>query len=118
MAVPLSQNCINHHTAFGTDVLYGSLIWFFFKQKDKFFNLYPSEASGTTTQQAGIKNLLKAAMVVKSTYIMTLHESLFKFLDNLIKKFTQLLEYFYKDVKHQENCSDLAHLPKSIKHLD
>ena len=77
----------------------------------------PFKTSDTTTQQAGIKNLLKAALAVKSKYIETLHEILFKFLDDLANKLTQLLELFYKNLKYQVNFSDLAHLPKSIKHI-
>ena len=52
----------------------------------------PSEASDTTTQKAGVKKPLEAALAVKSKYIETLHESLFKFLDDLTEKFTQLSE--------------------------
>ena len=77
----------------------------------------PYKTSDTITQQAGIKKPLEAALAVKSKYIKTLHESLFKFLDDVAKKLTKLSELFYKNVKYQVNCSDLAHLPKSIKHI-
>ena len=46
----------------------------------------PSEISDTTKQRAGITNLLEAALAVKFKYIATLHESLFKFLDDLTGK--------------------------------
>ena len=42
--------------------------------------------SVTTKQQADITNPLEAALAVKSKYIATLHESLFKFLDDLTGK--------------------------------
>ena len=73
--------------------------------------------SDTTTQVSWHKNPLEAALAVKSKYIETLRESLFKFLDDLAEKLTQLSELFYKNVKYQVNCSDSAHLPKSIKHI-
>ena len=65
--------------------------------------------SDTTKQRADVTNPtnpLEAALAVKSKYIETLHESLYKFLDDLAKKLTQLLELFYKNVKYQVNCSD------------
>jgi hypothetical protein len=81
-----------------------------------YYNL--SEASDTTTQRTNIKNPLEAAMVVKTSYIETLHESLFKFLDDLSGKCIQLYsEFFYKNVKYQANSSDPAYLPKPIKHI-
>jgi hypothetical protein len=62
--------------------------------------------SDTTKQRAGITNPLEEALAVKSKYIETLHESLYKFLDDLAEKLTQLSELFYKNVKYQVNCSD------------
>jgi hypothetical protein len=44
--------------------------------------------SDTTKQRAGITNPLEAALAVKSKYIDTLHERLYKFLDDLAKKLT------------------------------
>jgi hypothetical protein len=44
----------------------------------------PSEMSDTTKQRAGITNPLKAALAVKSKYIETLHESLYKFLYDIV----------------------------------
>ena len=40
--------------------------------------------SDTTKQRAGITNPLKAALAVKSKYIETLHESLYKFLYDIV----------------------------------
>ena len=75
----------------------------------------PTDASSTPKQQDGSQRPLEEALGVKSLYVATLHKSLIKFLDNLAKKSIQLFsEYFYKDVKHQANCSDPAYLPKSI----
>ena len=76
----------------------------------------PSDASSTPKQRDGSKQPLEAALGVKSSYVTTLHEKFIKFLDNLAEKSIRLLlEYFYKDVKYQANCSDPAYLPKSIK---
>ena len=74
--------------------------------------------SDTTKQRAGVTNPLEAALAVKSEYIATLHESLYKFLDDLTGKCIQLFsEFFYKNVKYQANCSDPAYLPKPIKNF-
>ena len=76
----------------------------------------PSDASSTPKQQDGSQQPLEAALGAKSLYAATLNESLIKFLDDLAEKtITLFLDYFYKDVKYQANCSDPANLPKSIK---
>ena len=51
----------------------------------------PSDASGTPNQQDGSKHPLEAALGVKSLYVVMLHESLIKFLDDLAEKANTLL---------------------------
>jgi hypothetical protein len=80
------------------------------------FESRQTDASSTPKQRAGSNHPLEAALGVKSSYVATLHESLIKFLDDLAEKaITLFSDYFYKDVKYQANCSDLAKLPNSIK---